>query len=266
MAIYAYEKIKKSLMELCSNSDYQTFDLLDHSKEIKRQQLQELGDSFDISCFQKKYPDLDATIKNYVFSNGLEVIYIEYTFKNRKGHPCTQRDISVLCQSQMLVHILFQSKIRTYLNVLKDIGNPERSIPIGEKEVEISKMNVLINSKVGPVFTSYYNLTDDTLMQEVYSSGCEILKSLNVSDSYEAPFDDYDQITIRYRDAKPVSMQLESDFSLEDFEYDSHSLKDVSEVLEGIQKDVDSICEKIKFTIYQHTKVEDGIQKKIGMK
>ncbi len=258
------KKIKQTLIDICGDSDFETFDLLNDSIETKRRKLQEMGGAYNITRFRDKYPDLNVTTKNYVFQNGLEFTYIEYAFNNRKGYPSVQRDITGFYQSQKFICVLFQSKRGDYLNVLRDMNDSQLSLPVGEKQIEISKVNVLVNSNSGSAFTSYYNLADHTLIQEVYSSGCEIGKASHHFDSSLVPFDDYDQIMIRYQNEKPVSMQLESDFSLDDFEYDSNSLEDVSEVVEGIQKDVDSICEKIK--IYQSTMAGGTPQKKIGMK
>lgn len=264
MDINAYEKIKQTLTEACSAFGVQMFDLSKDTLQKQNQWMVETGCVERIANFRKKYPDSKVSVENYVFDSGLELFNIQYLYRNTKEQLSTRRELAFVYDGQTLVRLRLRSRRKNYLNLLQDTFESHSFFQIGEKNVEIRKVEVSVDKSYS-CFTSYRNLTDMTLLQEEYSQGS--LNRHNSSDQLldsSTLLDDNDQITVRYRNQKPVSAQFHGQLLLEDFGYEPNSEEAAVEVVKGVNQEVDAICEKIKSTIRGNIKIGTGIQKTIG--
>jgi len=267
MTINAYEKIKKVLMDACCDFQYETYDLLDEENIKAKQWLLESGYGTKITDFRKKYPDTKVLAKEYSFENGLAFFYIKYLFTNNKGNSCIQREFALMDECKKMVHVIFRSKRKSYLNVLEDKDTGNTLCPLGEKVIEIRKVEVSVDKSCSSCFTSYHNLTDCTLLQEVYSQGGAILEESDVSNPSLASsdfLDNNDQFIIKYKKQKPISVQLNGDFCLEDLGYDPDSEEDALEFVQIIQKELDTVIRKIESSIGEYVKKHKSAQKTIG--
>lgn len=258
MNINAYERIKQTLVDACSDFDFQMFDLSEDTLQKRNQWMVETGCAEKIANFHKKYPDSKVSVQNYVFGSGLEFYYIQYLYKNKKEQLSTRREFAFVQDNQTIVHILLRSRRKDYLNLLQDPEESHSFFTIGEKSIEIRKVEVFIG-KDSSCFISYRNLTDISLLQEVYSHG--IILDLRNSSNL---LDDNNQVTVKYRKQKPVSVQLHGQLLSEYFGYDLDSEETALEVVKFVNQEVDAICEKIKFTIRGNIKIGTSVQKKIG--
>jgi len=268
MEINAYEKIKRTLIDACCDFEYEKFDLLDGTDEKMKQWFLKTMYGSDIIEFQQNNPESKVSAEEYSFFNGLAFFNIKYMFKNDKGNICMKRRFVLMNEDQELVQVLFQSERKPYLNLLKD-GQDEKSwIPIGEKTIEIAETQVYINYIYGSYFTTYNNLTDCTLLKEVYTQGNTILSSHDDVNDFELLEQCFlcnsSGLEILYHNSKPSQIQLIDGQDLEEFGYHSDSSEDALKAVVVINQEVDAMVEKIKSLVEDYAKEDKAIQKNIG--
>jgi len=270
MSINAYNKFINTILNRLEDYKLKSSRKITDVTELEKILEKGTGHGYSLSVVKSIFQFESASAKEYVYDNGLIYLDSEINYRDNKCdnlHTIRQLTLTTDYEKAPLVNIVVQEEGKTIQQLLVKSDSKDDIFPESTKDIEVQQTSIHVDNHCGSVFTTYTNLTDDSLMLEQYmqyypvsnyeDSEKDLLRLCGCGTRY---------LEIIYRESEPIYAQLSDKYKVEMAGFNPNSATDAKVIVEKINSEVSEILTKINRLIDEHQKENKSFVKIIENK